>query len=70
MRVRAIDWALAILVVDSTWTRKMKDDRASEGIGTKLSQRVLTSQVEIAVEPTGCLCKDNVARDMQARDKA
>ncbi len=48
----------------------MKDDRAIDGIGTKLSQRVLSSQVNIAVEPTGCLCKDNVARDMQARDKA
>ena len=69
MRERLIDWVLATLLVDSTWTCKMRDDRTIEGIGTRFQQCVLTSHVKIAVEPNGCLCKDNVARDMWARDK-
>ena len=69
MRERLIDWVLATLLIDSTWTCKLRDDRTIEEIGTKFRQCVLTSQVNIGVEPTGCLCKDNVAHDMQARDK-
>jgi hypothetical protein len=64
MRERFFDWVLATLIVESTRTSKMRDDRTIERIGTKFRQCVLTSQVNIAVEPTGCLCKDNVARDM------